>query len=215
MAKPDYARSSHSRSQSPGPSSVSSGSGGSSLTASKTSLLSRLHQLLGSLGETAELLKTWPSSQDSKVHYDTTTQLIQCLQNVVNSVKEVEVKVLPPSTPVTSSSIGGRANMGEAMSQAILESPVSLDLLDLMDYGGGLNPDIFAKQLILEAMRQLSVLRRRKEALEMLGAEIQKGMQDIFEPKCEKDDKDRAIIKRTRSDAEEGEDDSSSKRRKG
>jgi hypothetical protein len=172
-----------SRASSPGP----SNSNGSSSISSKASLLTRLHQLLEQLSDVAEVIKNWPSSQDSQVHYDTTTQLIEALNRTVTGLKDVELKVVPPSqsssnskNTASASNSSSSNHMGEAMSQAILNAPVPLDLLDLMDYGAGLNPEIFTKQLILEALRQLSGLRRRKEALEMLGKEVEKGMEQML-----------------------------------
>ena len=135
----------------------------------KTSLLARLHQLLSSLHEATDAVKNWPSSQDAQVHYDATTTLIKLLQKVVDALKEVEERTCGT----------GDTNINTVMGQSILDSPVVLDLLDLMDYGNGLNPEIFIKQLIREALRQLSRLKRRKLALSMLGQAIEKGLKDM------------------------------------
>jgi len=135
----------------------------------KTSLLTRLHQLLSSLHEATDAVKNWPSSQGAQVHYDATTTLIKLLQKVVDALKEVEERTCGT----------GDTNINTVMGQSILDSPVVLDLLDLMDYGNGLNPEIFIKQLIREALRQLSRLKRRKQALAMLGQAIDKGLKDM------------------------------------
>ena len=133
----------------------------------KASLLTRLHQLLSSLSEATDKVKNWPSSQDAQVHYDAATDLIQSLHKVVRALKEVEDRALNGSST------------SDPMSQSILDSPVALDLLDLVDYGNGLNPEIFTKQLIREALRQLSGLKRRKKALEMLGQAIDNGLKEM------------------------------------
>jgi hypothetical protein len=59
------------------------------------------------------------------------------------------------------------------------EYPIPLDLLDLLDVGQptfGINPQCYARGLMLEALRQLSVLERRKRALDMLARSIEGGM---------------------------------------
>jgi hypothetical protein len=135
----------------------------------KTSLLARLHQLISTLNEATNAVKNWPSSHDDQVHYDATTNLIQSLHKVVDALKEVEDRACNDSGSANNTSVG----------QSILDAPVVLDLLDLMDYGNGLNPEIFIKQLIREALRQLSGLKRRKQALEMLGQAIENGLKDM------------------------------------
>jgi len=57
--------------------------------------------------------------------------------------------------------------------------PIPLDLLDLLDVGQptfGLNPQCYARGLIVEALRQLSVLERRKRAASMLAIFIEEGL---------------------------------------
>jgi hypothetical protein len=49
-------------------------------------------------------------------------------------------------------------------------------LLDLLDHGGGLNPECFSRGVLQEAMGQLAGLKRRKRALEMLGFAVQRGI---------------------------------------
>lgn len=63
--------------------------------------------------------------------------------------------------------------------------PIPLDLLDLLDVGAifGMNPQIYARGLIKESMRQLSGLERRKRGLVMLADAIEAGM-----AKCDGDD---------------------------
>ena len=53
-----------------------------------------------------------------------------------------------------------------------------MDLLDLLDVGAifGMNPQVYARGLMKEAMRQLAGLERRKRGLGMLADAIEKGM---------------------------------------
>jgi len=136
----------------------------------KTSLLARLHNLISTLTDATNAVKNWPSSHDDQVHYDATTNLIQSLHRVVDALKEVEDRVGKDGNNTKATSVAGHS---------ILDAPVVLDLLDLMDYGNGLNPEIFIKQLIREALRQLSGLKRRKQALGMLGQAIENGLKDM------------------------------------
>lgn len=61
-----------------------------------------------------------------------------------------------------------------------------MDLLELLDHSGsmnkqdkdfGLNPECYASGLLREATGQLAGLKRRKKALEMLGAAIERGLE--------------------------------------
>jgi hypothetical protein len=149
---------------------ASSSSSHAAVTDNKTSLLARLHNLISNLTDATNAVKNWPSSHDDQVHYDATTNLIQSLHRVVDAVKEVEDRVGKDGNNTKPSSVAGHS---------ILDAPVVLDLLDLMDYGNGLNPEIFIKQLIREALRQLSGLKRRKQALGMLGQAIENGLKDM------------------------------------
>ena len=133
------------------------------------SLQERLHTLLTRLADTSDLLKNWPVSQtadDSSIHVQTTTKLIASIHKVVQGIKYVEEKV-------------NRGNGSEQDAQLIAklrQAAVPLDLLDMMDYGNGLNPDCFARGLLREALRQLGDLQRRKASLKMLAVTIQSGI---------------------------------------
>jgi hypothetical protein len=148
----------------------SSSSGPTVASDNKTSLLARLHNLISTLTEATNAVKNWPSSHDDQVHYDATTNLIQSLHMVVDALKDVEDRV---------GNDGNHTKATSAVGHSILDAPVVVDLLDLMDYGNGLNPEIFIKQLIREALRQLSGLKRRKQALGMLGQAIENGLKDM------------------------------------
>jgi len=62
------------------------------------------------------------------------------------------------------------------LKKSLQECKVPINLLDLLDHGNGLNPDCFSRGLLREALGQLAGLKRRKLALEMLGAAIQAGL---------------------------------------
>jgi hypothetical protein len=56
--------------------------------------------------------------------------------------------------------------------------PIPLDLLDLLDVGAifGMNPQVYARGLMKESLKQLSGLERRKRGLGMLADALEKGM---------------------------------------
>ena len=127
-------------------------------------LQERLHQLLTRLSSTIELIKTWPESGgdgDASVHVETTTKLISSILEVINALQRVEHVVKQDTT----------------LRKTLTDCKIPLDLLDLLDYGNGLNPDCFSRGLLREALGQLAGLKRRKLALEMLGIAVQKGLQ--------------------------------------
>jgi len=123
---------------------------------------------LNRLSDATDILKNWPESDgdDSSVHVETTTKLIGSLQKIVAAVKEVEEKAMK----------GDGSEGDKRLIKALREMQVPLDLLDLMDYGGGLNPDVFARGLLREAVRRLAGLKRRKLALELLSSAVHNGM---------------------------------------
>ena len=83
---------------------------------------------------------------------------------------------------------GGTGSSSTAAADAFRTSleenyPIPLDLLDLLDVGQptfGLNPQCYARGLIVEALRQLSVLERRKRAASMLAIFIEEGLTNAF-----------------------------------
>ena len=80
----------------------------------------------------------------------------------------------------TGSSSSAAAAAADAFRTSLEENyPIPLDLLDLLDVGQptfGLNPQCYARGLIVEALRQLSVLERRKRAASMLATFIEEGL---------------------------------------
>mmetsp|Transcript_43897 Transcript_43897/g.48868 ORF Transcript_43897/g.48868 Transcript_43897/m.48868 type:complete len:214 (-) Transcript_43897:598-1239(-) len=126
------------------------------------SLQERLHILLTHLATTTDLIKTWPESDgdDASVHVETTTKLITAVLSVVTALQKVE----------------GVIKADAVLKRSLQECKVPINLLDLLDHGNGLNPDCFSRGLLKEALGQLAGLKRRKLALEMLGAAIQTGL---------------------------------------
>ena len=114
------------------------------------------------------MLKNWPQADDVAVHNQRTTDLMTIINKIVESIQRVEEKVNHCGGDVKESDIKLRNNLRETF--------VPLDLLDLMDFGDGLNPDCFARGLLKEAERQLAGLQRRKLCLHMLGKSISVGV---------------------------------------
>ena len=123
-------------------------------------LQERLHELQTRLAATIELINNWKEAGDSSGHVETTSKLIASIKNVIASVQKVD----------------GTIKSDAALRQNLQECLIPLDLLDLLDHGGGLNPDCFSRALLKEALGQLAGLKRRKLALEMLGAAVESGL---------------------------------------
>lgn len=126
-------------------------------------LQDKLHLLLSKLSSTIEIVKTWPESEgdDASIHVATTTKLISSLLEVISGLKNVE----------------GVVKSDNELRKALQACPVSINLLDLLDHGGGsLNPDCFSRGLLRESLGQLKGLRRRKLALKMLGEAVNSGL---------------------------------------
>ncbi|CAB9513189.1 expressed unknown protein [Seminavis robusta] len=134
----------------------------SSVNAGAKALQERLHELITRLAATTELVKNWPESKDddASIHVETTTKLISHINNVIASVQRVD----------------GVVKADALLRKNLQECLIPLDLLDLLDHGNGLNPDCFSRALLREALGQLAGLKRRKLALEMLGAAVQSGL---------------------------------------
>ena len=178
-------------------------SGASSTGESAPSLQARLHGLLSNLYHTTELVKKWPESDDTSTHVETTTKLIDSLQEVVGSLREVEDKVMAK---------GGTADPGDKkLSDELRKVQVPLDLLELLDYGGGINPDTYARALLREADRQIKKLNRRKLVLGLLAFEIDKGIKKWDKEEAREQDAHRGsklisagAVKRKREDGDAG-----------
>mmetsp|Transcript_3885 Transcript_3885/g.10172 ORF Transcript_3885/g.10172 Transcript_3885/m.10172 type:complete len:201 (-) Transcript_3885:1435-2037(-) len=147
----------------------------SPLPSGAKNLQERLHILLTRLAKTTDLIKTWPESDgdDASIHVETTSKLITCVLDVVTALQKVE----------------GIIKADVVLKKSLQECKVPINLLDLLDHGNGLNPDCFSRGLLREALGQLAGLKRRKLALEMLGAAIQAGLdRKDSEDKCKSDD---------------------------
>jgi hypothetical protein len=148
---------------------ASSSQSASAVAGAKT-LQERLHELITRLAATVELVKNWPESEgdDASIHVETTTKLIASIHAVLASIARVD----------------GIVQTDAALRKNLQDCWIPLDLLDLLDHGGGsnkqdpvgVNPDCFSRALLREALGQLAGLKRRKLALEMLGAAVQKGL---------------------------------------
>lgn len=163
----------------------------------KKILQSRLHSLLSCLSESVKIIKKWPSSEgdNGQIHYDTTTTLMQSLHKLIHSLKRVEETLFSTSEDSIE---------GTDLRKYLQTCQIPLDLLDLMDCGGlsetgfGLNPECFIQGLLHEALRQLAGLRRRKNALTMLGAAISKGIK-------QREEREQPSKKRARDDTDDDE----------
>jgi hypothetical protein len=137
---------------------------GHPISASSRVLQERLHELLSKLASTLDVVKNWPSSttdeRGESVHSEQTTKLIVSIQQLIARLTRVEELV--------------RDN-GDVR-KLLQDCPIPLDLLDLLDHGGFMHPDFFVRGLLTEAIGQLGGLKRRKLALEMLGAAVQAGI---------------------------------------
>eukprot|EP00548_Thalassiothrix_antarctica_P012876 CAMPEP_0194167840 /NCGR_PEP_ID=MMETSP0154-20130528/2996_1 /TAXON_ID=1049557 /ORGANISM="Thalassiothrix antarctica, Strain L6-D1" /LENGTH=202 /DNA_ID=CAMNT_0038878831 /DNA_START=49 /DNA_END=657 /DNA_ORIENTATION=+ len=138
------------------------------------SLQEQLHDLITQISKTANVVKEWPDStgDDTSIHDKETTKLIKSIQDIIKGLKNVE----------------DVCKKDEVLWSKLKKCPIPLDLLDLMDCSGGgsggvsggsggLNPEMFMRGLVREALSQLAGLRRRKVALEMLGSAIETGLE--------------------------------------
>lgn len=131
-------------------------------------LQERLHDLLTRLTDATITMKNWQESKgedEDIIHVETTTQLISNIQEIVKALTQVEETVKNDT----------------ALYETLQNCQIPLDLLDLLDCQGGLNPDCFSRGLLKEALGQLAGLKRRKLALGMLGDFIERGMSKLDE----------------------------------
>lgn len=128
-------------------------------------LQERLHELLTRLADTTVTMKNWEESDgdNPNVHIEATTQLMTNITDTLKAVEQVENVVKDD----------------KVLFQTLQDCPIPLDLLDLMDCQGGLNPDCFSRGLLKEALGQMAGLQRRKLALDMLGDAIDSGLSKL------------------------------------
>jgi hypothetical protein len=132
-------------------------------------LQERLHELISRVSDSMEIIKSWPESSgdDASIHVKTTTKLINSIRDIIQAINRVEGVVKVEDS---------------ALWKSLKECPIPLDLLEMLDCSNGLNPEVFIRGLLREALSQLAGLRRRKVALEMLGNAIQAGLETNLEP---------------------------------
>jgi hypothetical protein len=143
-------------------------------------LQERLHELISRVANSVEIIKSWPESSgdDASIHVTTTSKLIHSIREILRAIERVEgvVHSKKGTNQANSSSGGGGGEEESALWKTLQNCPIPLDLLEMLDCSNGLNPEIFVRGLLREALSQLAGLRRRKVALEMLGNAIQKGL---------------------------------------
>lgn len=125
-------------------------------------LQDKLHNLLSTLSRTIAHVKQWPPEQSLSAN--NTDKLCKHMREVLAAAHSVETTL--------------KDHQAEYQNCWI-----PLDLLELLEYSGtktdkeyGLHPDCFLRGLLKEATGQLTGLKRRKLALERLGAAVQMGL---------------------------------------
>lgn len=124
-------------------------------------LQDKLHDLLSRLSKTIEHVKTWPESADAAVHVESTSRLIAFIRDIITALTNVETTVRNDND----------------LRQTLQSFLIPFDLLELLD-ATAINPDCYSRGLLKEAMGQFAGLKRRKSALAMLGAAVQKGLDE-------------------------------------
>ncbi|GAX16948.1 hypothetical protein FisN_5Hh326 [Fistulifera solaris] len=124
----------------------------------------QLHRLLSKLTDTTDFIKNWPEAKggDGSMHVERTSQLITKIHTTVQMLQRVE----------------GFLQKDAALRETFLQCRIPLDLLDMLD-SSKVNPDLFARGLLREALGQLAGLKRRKLALELLGGAITSGITGV------------------------------------
>jgi len=124
-------------------------------------LQDHLHDLLNHMSTTIDCVKNWPEDQSSTVHLERTSTLIQNIRETIDRLQAVE----------------GVVKTDLELRKQLEECKIPLDLLDLLDHGGGLNPVCFARGMLKEALGQLAGLKRRKLAMDLLSKFVEAGIQ--------------------------------------
>ena len=151
-------------------------------TAAGEYLLDRLRILLNRLQATQEILQNWPETRGAETE-QTTEKLIASIRKIVLGLRAVErhVNGTGPANQGASESISPEA-LRAFRTSLETKCPIPLDLLDLLDVSPppfGLHPQVYARGLMKEAIKQLAGYERRKRALEMLGSALEKGMDEV------------------------------------
>lgn len=124
-------------------------------------LQEQLHKLLSKLTDTTDFIKNWPEAKggDGSMHVERTSQLISKIHVTIGMLQKVE----------------GCIQEDDTLRETLQQCRIPLDLLDMLD-SSKVNPDCFARGLLREALGQLAGLKRRKLALELLGAAVAAGI---------------------------------------
>lgn len=132
----------------------------SNITENARHLQEQLHKLLSKLTDTTDFIKNWPEAKggDGSMHVERTSQLMTKIHTTVTMLQKVE----------------GCLQQDVALRETFQQCLIPLDLLDMLD-SSKLNPDCFLRGLLREALGQLAGLKRRKLALELLGAAVAAG----------------------------------------
>lgn len=127
-------------------------------------LQEQLHKLLSKLTDTTDFIKNWPEAKggDGSMHVERTSQLITKIHTTISMLQKVE----------------GCLQQDAALRETLRQCSIPLDLLDMLD-SSKLNPDCFSRGLLREALGQLAGLKRRKLALELLGAAVAAGQSGV------------------------------------
>lgn len=150
--------------------------------------------MLTRLAKTTDLIKTWPESDgdDASIHVQTTTKLINCVLDVVTALQKVEGAIKTDAVlkkslqeckvPINLLDLldhGNGLNPGKSYNSIGWKNVVlyySFQFLNENFFVLARRLDCFSRGLLREALGQLAGLKRRKLALEMLGAAIQNGL---------------------------------------
>jgi len=147
----------------------------SSSTRSATEMLpTRLRELLSAISGSIDQLKSWPAESAERdgaaesVHDVNTAEFVRCVRHIASAVGRVE-----------------KCANEDACRKILDGCRVPLDLLDLLDFGGGkgseaiagTNPELYARAIMEEALRQHAALQRRRGALRGLGMAVREWLE--------------------------------------
>mmetsp|Transcript_4768 Transcript_4768/g.9408 ORF Transcript_4768/g.9408 Transcript_4768/m.9408 type:complete len:217 (+) Transcript_4768:66-716(+) len=159
----------------------------SSVTVATVGLPLRLRDMLDALSTTIETLKSWPAEtgeraeESETVHDVRTAEFMGCVRRIASAISRVE-----------------KITNDDTCRKFLDRCRVPLDLLDLLDFGygsfdisgnksgkmagtgatGGLNPELYARGIMEEAMRQHAALQRRRGALRDLGLAVREWLEE-------------------------------------
>jgi len=138
-------------------------------------LPTRLRELLSAISGSIDQLKSWPAESAERdgaaesVHDVNTAEFVRCVRHIASAVGRVE-----------------KCANEDACRKILDGCRVPLDLLDLLDFGGGkgseaiagTNPELYARAIMEEALRQHAALQRRRGALRGLGMAVREWLEE-------------------------------------